>query len=1137
MQKNTAFAKGDLRSLFRKKSLPNYVFIMRLSVCCGAMVLFSLNLLAAAKTSGQGINEIKLSVESRNESLKSVLQKLQDQSSFSIFYPSAKVNGYKNISVSKASRTIAETLDLILKGTGLDYHQDGNKIILSEKKTDRLPAVPVTAVPITAAQQVKRINGIITDEAGLPLPGVTVRLKLDKSTSTATDENGHFHIDVKDAKDILIFNFIGYTTQEIPASQTENLRVNMKPNSGSLEEVVVIGYGTTKRKTNTGAVSSITSLELSKQTVSNPITALQGRIAGMQITQDNGLPGAGVRVSIRGAAIGFGNSGFIPLYVIDGVPFTLFNGQSPASDNLNANGFSGANGAISPFSMINPEDIERIDILKDADATSIYGSRGSNGVVLITTKKGAKGKTAVNVNVYNGISKVSHFIPMMNTQEYLAMRQQAYTNSGITATTSNAKDLTVWDQNAYTDWQDWAIGGTSHTTNASATISGGDAYNTFLFSSNYRKEGTVYQGDFDANTFSGRLNVGHKSTNGRFSIDASVNYSSMNTTLPNTDLSSLYTLAPNYPIYNADGTLNWTSTNPLSYLSNVTKAQTTNLISNVNIAYKIIKGLSVKANLGYTLTSLHQTQVIPASAQNPANSPVSTSRYADNDNSNYIIEPQAEYLTTISKGKLQALIGTTFQQSKATGVYLTGTGFSNEAQIYSLTSAASVLTTSNANSSYKYNAVFGRLNYNWDEKYIVDATFRRDGSSRFGPDNRFGNFGALGGSWIFTQEDFMKNVAFLSFGKLRASYGITGNDQIPNYQYYTLYNSTGSTYSYNGTSTAYVSNIENKDLHWEKTKKLDIAAELGFFKERILFKVDFYRNRTSDALNYISLPAQSGTTSYLGNVNAQIQNKGWEFELNTTNIAKEDFRWTTTLNLTLNKNKLLSYENLAISSYKTSLVIGEPVNITKLYHYTGVNPTTGLPTFQDFNGDGAVAFADDRYIAKYGHPYYAGITNSFTYKSFQLDFTFQYNHRYGYLNTGIANNYNPFGYNYTNQTTAVLDRWMAVGDVATLPAAGAAYSGGYSTLTSSDYNWGDASYLKLKTVSLNYALPKPWIRALKMSNATVYLQGQNIFTSAKQKYTFDPETTVSGTGTALGTGQYSALPQLRTIVIGLNCSF
>lgn len=1068
--------------------------------------------------------EALVSINVKDAAISKVISTIEKKTPYKFVYNNNLFPADTKVDISVTDQSVAEVLNKILIHTGFTYKVlPGNLIVLTK---------------LNQVVQPIRVSGMVVDEDGNPLPGITVRSKTDRHASTATDENGHFHLDLNNNEDVLIFSYMGYATQEIAVGKNPSLKIVLKQAAGNLDEVQVIGYGTTTKRENTGAVSSITAVELGRQTVDNPLTALQGHIAGMQITQDNGLPGAGVRVNIRGAFNGISQAGFLPLYVIDGVPFTLFNGGSPASDNLNSYGASGANGGVSPFSMINPDDIERIDILKDADATAIYGSRGANGVVLITTKKGGKGKTTINVNVNHGIGDVAHFIPMMNTQEYLTMRKEAFANAGITPTTTNAKDLKVWDQNADTDWQKWGLGNTAQNTNASVAVSGGDAQNSFLFSSAYRKEGTVYRGDYGANTFSNRLNTGHKSMNGKFSIDVSVNYTYMDTFLPIEDLASdLYKLAPNYPLYNPDGSVNWTSNSPLSYLKQNIKAQTSNLISNMNLAYKVLPGLTLKANVGYTLTSLHQQQPIPASSQNPAGTTKSTLVYTDNDNNNYILEPQATYNKTIGKGTLEALVGTTFQQNKATGIYLTGSGYSNESLINSLLSASSVTTSYNNNSTYKYTAFFGRVNYKWDEKYIIDGTFRRDGSSRFGENHRFGNFGAAGASWIFKQEDFMKGLNFLSFGKLRGSYGITGNDQIPNYQYYALNTVAGSSYSYGGTAVTYPSNIANPDLHWETTKKLDAALELGFFKDRISLKTDYYRNRTSNLLTYISLPAQSGLSSYMGNLNAEVQNKGWEFELNTVNIAQKDFRWTTSINLTINRNKLLSYANLATSSYSNTYVVGQPTDIVMLYHYTGVNPATGLPAVQDKNNDGTITYASDRSIAKYGHPYYAGLTNTVTYQSFSLDFTFQYNHRYGYLNNTLASNYSPYGYSYTNQSTALLNRWTQAGDQAFYPQASVTSNSAYSTLASSDYNWGDASYLKLKTVSLNYVLPKTFLNKIKLSNATVYLQGQNLYTWAKQKYTYDPETTVPGTGSGLGTGQYIALPQIRTIVLGLNCSF
>ncbi|KLT63718.1 hypothetical protein AB669_20755 [Pedobacter sp. BMA] len=1074
----------------------------------------------------------KLTFSAKNVSIERVFKEIEKQTEYRILYTTQTLNDATKINVEFNNTPLAEVIDYCLKNKSLSYKIEAKTVLIKKEEKsfiDKIGAI------FTAS----RFNGRVVDENNNPLVGATVLVKGTKKYAL-TGSTGSFVLELNEG-DVLVISYIGYETKELKitggllqSGVASLIDIKLSASAAALDQVQVIGYGSTTKRLNTGAVSSITSGDIGKQTVENPLLAMQGRISGVQITQDNGLPGAGVRVNIRGSATALSGAGFIPLYVIDGVPFTLFNAAQPATDNLNAYGVSAANGGVSPFSMIAPEDIERIDILKDADATAIYGSRGSNGVILITTKKGGKGKTAYNFNVNSGISNVSNYIPMMNTEQYLAMRKAAFARTSVTPTAANALDLTVWDQNAYTDWQKYFIGHTGHMTNATGSVTGGNAQNSFMFSSTYRKQGTVYGGDFGATTFSSRLSAGHKSADGKFNIDGSVNYAYMKNLMPNTDLSTIYTLAPNYPLYNANGSVNWTSTSPLSYYPKTTDAQTSNLISNVNLSYKIINELTVKANLGYSTTRLRQQQINPASSQNPAASQISSLRYTDNSNTNYIIEPQLLYNKKIGEGSFEALIGITFQQTNTEGISLTGTGYSNEALINSLLGASAVTTNLNSNSIYKYNAVFGRLNYNWKGKYIVDGTFRRDGSSRFGNNNKFGNFGALGASWIFTEENFMKDLTFLSFGKLRASYGVTGNDQIPNYLYYSLYTTSGTSSNYDGNSTYVASNIENQDLKWESTKKLDIAIELGFLKDRILLKADYYRNRTSNMLNYISTPLQIGTSGYYANLDATVQNKGFEFELNTVNVASGDFRWSTNINMTMLRNKLLKFDNLANTSYASSYVIGLPVDITKRYQYNGVNPQTGLPTYQDINGDGTITFAGDRYIVKYGHPYFGGINNSFSYKGLTLDFMFQYNHRYGVLNPTLTSS--PAGINYVNQSTAILNRWSAVGDVALYPAASTSSDASYNNLTSSDLNWGDASYWKLKTVSLNYTLPKQIVSKLKLSNLSVYVQGQNIYTWAKQKYVYDPDTTVPGTGSGLGTGQYTAIPQVRTIVFGINCS-
>lgn len=1140
MQKDTAFAMGNLCSFLKKFFHINWLFFMKLSVCCGAVMIVSSSLFAATFTKAQSLQGTRVQLQVNRESLKTALRKLQAQSGFSIFYPSARVNAIKQVNIDAQSRSVAETLAILLQGTGLGYQQDGNRIIISPVKdiSTTVPKPDGATINRETIQAV-RATGTVRDEQNQPMPGVTVRAKGRNSLSTITNGEGYFSLDLPEGQNVLVFSFVGYQTREVTVNDTAPLNIRLQPAAGSIDEVQVIGYSTTTRRNNTGSVSSLTAKDIENQPVSNPLAALQGRLPGVQLTQNNGLPGSGFRVQIRG--IGSLSSGTLPFYIVDGVPYTLFNGSAPATDGLNSFGISGANGGeISPLSMINPDDIERIDILKDADATAIYGSKGANGVVLITTKRGKAGNTKFNVNFYQGAGKIGHFIDMLGTPDYLAMRRAAFAASGVTPTTANAPDLLVWDQNANTNWQKELVGGTAHTTNADISISGGSERNTFLFSSNYRREGTVFPGSYGANTFSNRLNAGHKSADQKFGIDLSVNYGYMQNNLISTDLSTLYNLPPNFPLYNNDGSLFWSTsfTNPMAYFLRPTSNTTTNLISNLNTYYQILPGLRAKANLGYTSTGLKQTLQTPLTSMNPVNvnlaTPNNTLRYANNTNSNFIIEPQLEYQRKIWGGDVQALLGGTYQRTIADGISLLGTGFSSDALIGNINNAASITNNGSNNSDYKYAAVFGRVNYNWGGKYLLDGTFRRDGSSRFGSNNKFGNFWAVGAGWIFTQESWMKDVSWLSFGKLRGSYGLTGNDQIQNYLYDAYFNTSGSGNSYQGQSIVFPSNIPNPDLRWETNKKLDFAIELGFLQDRVYVKADYFRNRSSDQLVSVAVPTQAGFNSYTANFPAVVQNNGFEFELNSTNVQSKSFRWSTSVNLTILRNKILKIDNAALLFNSSSYIVGQPVNAIQLYKFTGINPATGVPTYQDLNGDGAITFGGDRAPAPVGKPYYGGINNSFNFRGVQLDVFFQFNHRMGYVNNSSSI---PYGSSPTNQNVTALQRWMKPGDNAQYPGATTVGTTPYFNYNSSDANWGDASFIKLKTISVSYSLPKAWVKSIGFSNLNVFARGENLRTWAKQKYTYDPETTVSGAAPGLGTGQFIAMPQLRTMVLGLNCSF
>jgi TonB-linked SusC/RagA family outer membrane protein len=1087
--------------------------------------------------------EIAHAQQSKSISIPDALKRISRVYGTEFFYDKQLLQGKStsyNLDNIKG-KPLEEVLKAVLYPSGFlfvyiknNYYTIVPKDRVGEAVTNRSVSQTQQEPPVntTASSSLRRIGGIVVSNDSKPIAGVSISSQL-AGTGTTTDANGQFSIDVKQ-RDVVTFSFVGYQSQEVTVSNQSALRISLEASQKTLDEVVVIGYGTTTQRKSTGSISSISGAEIAKQPVANPLAALPGRIAGTLVAQNNGVPGSSVQLQIRGQ--GSLSQGTIPLYVIDGVPFTNFNGGSPATDNLNAFGTSGASGGISPFSMINPADIERIDILKDADATSIYGSRGANGVVLITTKKGRAGKTKLDVNVKTGFTHVNHFIPVLGLKDYLQLRREAFKNDAATPNVSTAPDLLVWDTTKSTDFQKLLIGGTGHIVEAQATLSGGDERTRFLFNSGYRRETTIYLGDFSDKRFSTRLNVEHNSADRRFNASFGASYSNDNTNIPTSDLTSAYNLPPDLPLYDSTGKLFWATgfTNPLANLLKKYKGVTTNLIGNAAVRYTVFPGLNVKASFGYTMTDLDQKTANPASSQNPANNPVSSAAFSDNKAQNWIIEPTAEYIAQVSKGKLTALLGGSWQHNISNGYYINGTNYSNEALLGTLSAAGTATVIYNNIVEYKYAAIFGRLNYDWKGKYILNGTFRRDGSSRFGPNYRFGNFGAIGAAWAFSEEGFVKdNLRFLSFGKLRGSYGTTGNDQIGNYIYLPLYSSSTT---YLGNPSIAPTTLPNPDIHWETTKKLEAALDLGFLKDRILFNIDYYRNRSSNQITFVGMATQTGYNSITQNLPALIQNTGLEMELNTTNIKSRNFKWNTALNVTFPKNKLVSFPGLESSFYSTSYIIGQPINFTRIYRYTGVDAATGKATFEDLDKDGSITSAD-RTIASIGTPYYGGLSNNFSYKNFDLGVFFQFNHRYG-----VTNILNTRPGALVNQNTSYLNRWRQPGDVTNIPAAtttsGTTIYTSYNNYTSSDAVWGDASYLKLRSVNLSYMLPGNVISRLKMTNCRIYAEAQNLFTWAKNKYIYDTETTVQGGPSGLGTGTIGqVLPPLRTIVFGINCSF
>jgi len=1086
---------------------------LRLCILLGCLLL-------TAQTYAQ-----KVSVTIKSGTLEQAFHDIEKQTGKSFIYTKSQLKQAAPVTINVSNQELEQVLQVLFNNQPFTYSRSGSFIaVRARNQQPEANAAPRNDIAV---------SGVVTGVDGRPLPSVSVVVP-GTPFGAMTNEKGEYTIPRVPSNANLIFSYISFEPQQVPVKSRSTINIILQQQVRALDEAVIIGYGTTTKKLNTGSVSSITANEIGMQPVANPLAALPGRIPGVQITQQNGLPGSAAVVQIRGqSSLGFGT---LPLYVIDGVPFTNFSGAQPVTDNLNSWGTSGASGGVSPFSVISPDDIERMDILKDADATAIYGARGANGVILITTKKGKSGRTKFNANIYSGIGKVNRFIPMMNTQQYLDLRKEAFKNDGLTPNTANAPELTTWDQNAYTDWQKLLIGGTARTTNAEASISGGDAKTHFLFSGAYNRQTTVFDGDFSSNRITGRLSADHTSANNRFYAAITGNYSYAKTVLPVSDVTSLYNLPPNMPLYDSLGKLVWSSgfNNPIALLQRKYNDNTTNFITNANLRYTIIRDLNFKVNLGYTTTQLEQRTALPASTQNPANNPTSSANFTNNRTQNYIVEPTLDYTREMGDGKLNVLVGGSLQRSLSNGTYLAGSNYSSEALLNSVIGAGLVTVNYNNYFDYKYASFFGRINYDYKKKYLINATFRRDASSRFGPDNAIANFGAVGAAWVFSKEDFIAdNIDWLSFGKLRASYGTTGNDQITNYIYVPLLSSAAT---YQGQTALVRATLPNEAVKWETTRKLDVAVELNFFQDRITMVADYYRNRSSDQLLSAALPTQSGYNSYTVNLPAVIQNSGFEIEINTLNLKRYDFGWTTSFNITLPKNKLVSFPGLEKSFYASSYVVGQPIDLVRRYVYTGYDPKTGTPQYQDLNGDGAIDFNNDRKIINPGTPFFGGMSNTFSYRNWDLTVFLQYNHR-----NGSTNNFStPIGSSRSNQPAALLDRWQSPDAVAAFPAAtstsGTPLYLAYTQYGSSTALWGDASYLKLRSASLSYSFPPSWLRKMKASNFKVYAEGQNLFSWMKNKYIFDTETSVSGGAPGLGTGAI-ALPPLRTIVLGLNCSF
>ncbi|TXK77859.1 SusC/RagA family TonB-linked outer membrane protein [Mesonia sp. K4-1] len=953
------------------------------------------------------------------------------------------------------------------------------------------------------------IEGQVTGPQDLPIPGVNIQIQ-GTNRGTTSNFEGEYQL-VASPQDTLVYTYMGYVSQKVAVGEQTQINIQLKENENSLGDLVInAGYYTTTERERTGNIAKVTAKEIELQPVVSPLQALQGRMAGVEISTGTDTPGAAPSIRIRGQN-SLRSEGNYPLYIIDGVPIN----STPVESNSSLS-FSG----IDPLSTMNLNNIESIEVLKDADATAIYGSRGANGVILISTKKG-KGQKGIQARIYNGVSTVANKLDLLNTQQYLEIRQQAFANDGVEPDEYNAYDLLLWDQNRETDWQEEFLGGTADISDVNISAQGGSDQTHFRLNGSFHQQGTIYPVDLQYQKFTGGAHLDHRSKDEKFQLGLALNYGVDQNELMASGVnfrSKAFKLAPNAPaIYLEDGSLNWEEwgeaglNNPLEGVFNTGTIKSHNLISSLNLSYQIAKGLELKTNFGFTHFNSDEVVKMPQRSYNPSSMPLHRSLNTQSRRQSWIIEPQLNYQHQWGKLNLNALLGSTLQENQYDTFSVQGENYVAEALIGNLGAAESLINAQARNTQYRYQAAFARLGINWDKKYYLNLTGRRDGSSRFAQGNRFANFGAIGAGWIFTEESFFKqHLAWLSFGKLRGSYGTTGSDQIPDYGYLDAYEATP------GPGGLYPTGLANPAYSWEVNKKAEVGMQLGFLKDRIHLGVSVYRNRSSNQLVAYPLPATTGFNSVQANLPATVENRGWEVEFSSDNIRKGNFRWQTSLNMSFPKNELISYPGLEQSPYAHTYREGHPLNIALLYEYEGIDPETGYYQVIDQNGDGVYDQEDKVVIQDRTREYFGGIQNSLSYKGISLQFLFQFVQQEGSLTSMFKSGFPE------NQLQELINTSGTTHQISQTPEASLAYS----RVVDSDLVIEDASFIRLKTLNLSYQLPADWTTALGIMEAKFFVAGQNLWTLTEYRG-MDPDTPMGGL----------SFSGLRTFTTGVQINF
>lgn len=990
--------------------------------------------------------------------------------------------------------------------------------------------------------QSKTVSGKVTSsEDGSPLPGVNVVVK-GTTDGTITDVNGAYSISVSQDAKTLVFSFVGFVSQEVEIGSRAVVDVQLSTDVTQLSEVVVTGYGVQEKRTLTGAISSVKGDAFKNLPVQSVDRGIQGRLAGVQISSSSGAPGGALNVRVRG--IGSINASNDPLWIVDGVQLGRFGQTTQGSSN--------------PLGSINPNDIESVEVLKDAASAAIYGAQAANGVVIVTTRKGKKGKSSLDVNFQTGAVQPFNLYEMLNGQQFAALKRESHVNAGLPITGGSGSDALYGnpDNPSLTnfDWVD-AMFRTAKLSSYDLSLSGGDDKTTFLLSLSYQtQQGQLIMNDWKRGT--GRLNITHK-PNQKLTIGANLSLAYQysfgaieNGNFVNGPFTATFASQPTSSAFRSDGSgyapyPSSGSGHLFSYNivqganEEVRKGRTPQTVSSFNVSYEVIPGLTLNGFAGvdasFGTDNNQRPSTIPAFANPAPNGPgqmVVTSRrtiaYNTNGTINYTKKIGTDH-------QLSILTGYEYRKEERGGVTASQFTYPNPA-LRLLSSGATARPATEFFFDNARQGVFGQAKYTFKDRYIIDGTLRRDGSSRFGSNNQYGTFYAGSVAYRISEESFMDGLTWLDDLKIRGSYGTVGNSDIADYDWFTAYGSPAGS-QYLGSSILRLLRLGNDLIGWESEDQISGGIDFALFGSRLTGTIEYFNNTTRNLLFDVPLPTDSGVGTVRGN-SGEVRNSGIEIELGGVVFDKGGFKWRVNGNFSTLKNELLSLPN-GQERIGNTLIVGEPIRFLYLFEFAGINPANGKAMIYDANGNLAYrGIQDDAAVRGSLIPtYYGGLSNNFSYKGLSLELFFQFQGGNKAFNQDFYNFYRA-GSTADNQLVSQLDRWQQPGDITNVPRS---FAGGsidgfdqvFGTFGTTQF-MSDASYLRLKQITLSYSLPTSITSKASLSKVNVFVQGLNLWTYTKFAG-IDPE--VVSNNNVGGVTTYGVYPVGKQFTAGITLGF